>query len=98
MKKVLVLSPHFPPVNAADMQRVRVLLPYLLENGWQAEVLAVSPNQIASPLDEWLADGLPIYVPVRRVDAMSLAWTRLPGLGSLGFRALRALAARVTGC
>jgi len=92
MKKVLVLSPHFPPVNAADMQRVRVLLPFLDENGWQAEVLAVSPDQIASPLDEWLADGLPDNVPVHRVDAMSLAWSRLPGLGTLGFRALRALA------
>lgn len=94
MKRVLIVSPHFPPVNAADMQRVRMLLPFFTENGWQAEVLAVSPEQVAAPLDPWLADGLPEDVAVHRVKAMGLKWSRLPGLGTLGLRALRALARR----
>lgn len=89
--RVLIVSPHFPPVNAADMQRVRMLLPFFLENGWRAEVLAVAPEQVASPLDPWLVDGLPAEVPVHRVKALGLHWSKVPGLGTLGLRALRAL-------
>lgn len=92
MKKLLVISPHFPPVNAADMQRVRMVLPFFRENGWKVEVLVVSPDQVASPLDPWLVDGLPPDVPVHSVQALSLRWTKIPGLGTLGFRALWALA------
>lgn len=91
MKQVLIVSPHFPPANAPDMQRVRMLLPYLMDNGWTAEVLAVSPESLDCPLDDWLVGGLPSAVPVHRVKVLGLAWTRLPGLGTLGFRALAAL-------
>lgn len=92
MPKVLVVSPHFPPVNTPDMHRVRMLLPFLAANGWSAEVLAVSPAQVAAPLDPWLVEGLPPEVPVHRVNAMGLAWARVPGLGTLGYRALLPLA------
>ena len=90
-RRVLIISPHFPPVNAADMQRVRMLLPFFLENGWQAEVLAVEPAQVSSPLDPWLVEGLPADVLVNRVKALGLNWSKVPGLGTLGLRALRAL-------
>ena len=73
------------------MQRVRMLLPLFRENGWQVEVLAVMAEQVASPLDPWLVDGLPADVPVHRVKAMSLGWSRIPGFGTLGLRSLRAL-------
>lgn len=89
--RLLIISPHFAPVNTADMQRVRMLLPFFKENGWEVEVLTVSPEQVASPTDNWLLGGLPDDVPIHRVKALSLAWSRIPGLGSLGFRALHAL-------
>ena len=41
--RVLIVSPHFPPVNAPDHQRVRMSLPYLGEFGWEGHVLAVVP-------------------------------------------------------
>lgn len=88
MRRVLVISPHFPPVSAADMQRVRMLLPFFERNGWQAEVLAVSPAQVSAPMDPWLVAGLPPQVSVHRVAALP----RMPGLGTLGLRALPALA------
>jgi Glycosyl transferase 4-like domain len=91
MPRLLIISPHFPPTNAPDMQRVRLALPYLRENGWQVEVLAVDSTCVAAPIDEWLASGLPGDVPVRRVRALGLGWSRIPGLGTLTFRALRAL-------
>lgn len=92
MPRVLVVSPHFPPVSAADMQRVRMLLPFFERSGWQAEVLAVSPGQVSAPMDPWLLAGLPPQVEVHRVDALARGFARVPGLGTLGLRALMALA------
>ena len=81
MKRVLIVSPHFPPINAADMHRVRMVLPFLRENGWEAEVVAVRPDAVAAPRDEWLTEGLPPDVKVHRVKALGLGWGRVPGLG-----------------
>ncbi len=92
--KLLIISPHFPPTNAADHQRVRLVLPYLRENGWEAEVLVVDAACVASPLDDWLVAGLPSDVPIHRVSALGLGWSRIPGLGTLAFRALGALRRR----
>ncbi len=89
--RVLIISPHFPPSNAADMHRVRLLLPYLLQEGIQAEVLAVEAEQVAAPIDPWLAAGLPQEVIVHRVKALRLGWATIPGLGSLCPRAFSAL-------
>lgn len=90
-RRLLVVSPHFPPSSTADMHRVRMLLPYLEEHGWGVEVLAVSPDQVAAPLDPWLEEGFPPGIPVHRVNAIGLGASRLPGLGTLGMRALPAL-------
>ena len=46
MKNVLIISPHFPPVNAPDMQRVRMALPYLKENDWNPIVVAVDEKYV----------------------------------------------------
>jgi hypothetical protein len=73
------------------MHRVRLLLPYLLQQGIQAEVLAVEAGQVAVPIDSWLAAGLPQDVPIHRVKALSLRWTKIPGLGLLSSRALSSL-------
>ncbi|TZF85232.1 glycosyltransferase [Cognatilysobacter lacus] len=70
-----------------------MLLPFLARNGWQAEVLTVAPQHVAAPLDPWLEGGLPGDVPIHRVDAPALRWSRLPGLGTHGIRSLPALAA-----
>ena len=60
----------------------------------EVEVLAVEAAQVAYPSDSRLLAGLPGDVPVHRVDALGLRWRKLPGLGSIGFRAMRALARR----
>jgi len=91
LMRVLIISPHFPPTNAADMQRVRMVIPYFAEYGIEAEVLAVHPDQVASPQDPWLEEGLPEDVPIHRVQAMSLKWSKIPSLGTLSLRAMRAL-------
>ena len=90
-RRIMIVSPHFPPTNAADMHRVRLTLPFYRELGWQSEILAVEPEQVAAPQDPWLFEMLPSDVPVHRVRGLGLEWSRIPGLGTLDFRALLAL-------
>lgn len=87
MKRVLIISPHFPPVNAADMHRVRQSLPYFKELGWEAEVIAVDPNYVeAYSLDDLLLQTIPAYIKVHYVKAWDAIKTRKFGLGSLSIR------------
>ena len=60
-KSVLIISPHFPPINAPDHQRVRMALPYFRELGWEPVVLAVQPEFSENSRD----DSLMVTVPNR---------------------------------
>lgn len=87
MKRVLLVSPHFPPINAADHQRVRMALPYFRESGWEPEVLTVHPEAVEGAVeDPLLARTIPSDVAVHRCGALSHRWTRKIGLASLGIR------------
>lgn len=92
MRRLLIVSPHFPPVNAPDMQRARQCLPYLAENGWEAEILAVDPRDIAAATDPLLQDTLPPDVRVHQVRAPQSAVEALLNSTTLGRRARRAFA------
>jgi hypothetical protein len=86
VKHVLCISPHFPPVNAADMQRLRQALPYLPEFGWQPSVIAVEPKHCEGLQDPLLMGTLPNTVGVVQTGAFPARLTRIAGLGNLGFR------------
>jgi hypothetical protein len=85
--RVLIVSPNFPPVNAADHQRVRMSLPYHQQYGWQAHVLAVDPAYNPTTLDNDLLLTIPDSISVTRVSALPLWLTRRIGCGSLALRA-----------
>ena len=87
MKKVLIISPHFPPVNAADMHRVRQTLPYLKDQDWEPTVLTVEPRYIEIVKDELLDKHIPKDIVIHKVKAFSTSCTRQFGLGNLGIRA-----------
>ena len=87
-RRVLIVSPHFPPVNAADMHRVRQSLPYLRAMGWEPVVLAAAPEAVEGYQDGHLLETIPEGVEVHRVSALDYHWTRVLGLGSLALRAL----------
>jgi len=91
-RRVLIISPHFPPINAPDHQRVRTALPYLEEFGWQAHVLAVQPDQVEHPTDLHLHQTLPGDLSVTQTPALPIQLTRKLGLGNLGLRCLPFLA------
>ena len=91
MKKVLIISPRFPPVNAADHQRVRMTLPYLREHGWEPTILCVSPLFVEGSQDPYLLDTVPTDICVESVPAIPQSLTRKLGFGGLSWRAKRSL-------
>lgn len=92
MRRVLFVSPHFPPVNAPDMQRARLALPHLRALGWEPVVLAVVPAAVEGAVVEPLLEQTyPADIRVVRVRGLSPALTRPLGVGSLWWRCGRAL-------
>ncbi|MEI6882927.1 MAG: glycosyltransferase [Bacteroidota bacterium] len=88
MKKILIISPNFPPVNAADMHRVRQSLLYFPEMGWEATVVAVEPGFVEMSEDPVLLETIPSTAKIIRIKAFDAKFTRKIGLGSLGYRSL----------
>lgn len=93
MRRVLIVSPHFPPFNAADHHRVRMALPYFEQLGWTPHVLAVSTEAVEGMVqDSALLKTVPAQTAVTYVNALSYKTTRKFGLGSLGLRCFPYLA------
>jgi len=88
LKKLLIISPYFPPVNAADMQRVRMSLPYFASFGWDAEVVMVDEAYTDIAKDDLLLQSVPPAVKVHKVKALKKRHTSKLGLGSIALRSL----------
>ncbi|GAB1544829.1 hypothetical protein NUACC21_75050 [Scytonema sp. NUACC21] len=86
--RVLIVSPHFPPINAPDHQRIRTSLPYMHEFGWEPWVLAVSPEYVQATIDPWLEKTIPANIPTIYTPALPVQYTRYLGMGSLGLRCI----------
>ena len=86
-RRVLIVTPHFPPVDAPDMQRVRVSLAHFREFGWDPYVLAVAPGA-GDTLEPLFAETIDASIPVARVRAASSSLTRVLGIGNVAIRAL----------
>lgn len=87
MKRLLIVSPHWSPINAPDHQRVRMSLPYYRLHGWEPVVLTVHPDDVAGTREPELERTYPPDVRIVRCRALPLPWTRWIGLGNLGLRA-----------
>jgi hypothetical protein len=86
MKKLLIISPYFPPANTADMQRVRMSLPYFKQFGWEAEVVCVDQEYTDAPNDELLTESVPIDTKIHFVKAFDKGWTSKIGIGGISYR------------
>lgn len=89
-RRLLIVSPNFPPSSAADMQRVRMSLPYFREFQWEATVLAVQPDAGGSN-DPLLQLTVPADAEVKRVDPVSESLARRFGIGNIAIRAISQL-------
>jgi hypothetical protein len=88
LKRLLIISPYFPPVNTADMQRVRMSLPYFAEFGWEVEVVAVGPAYTDLPQDELLIEGIAGNIKIHLIKAFRKSWTSKLGFGSVSYRSI----------
>ncbi len=91
MRRVLLISPHFPPDSSAASHRVRLLAPHLPEWGWAPTVLTVVPEAYEGELDPDLLALVPPDLLVLRTGAWPASTTRRFGIGDLGLRAMTAL-------
>lgn len=90
-RRVLIVSPHFPPDSSAASHRVRLLAPHLEAFGWEPTIVTVQPADYEARLDSALLATVPESLDVVRVSAWSSGWTRRVGFGDLGIRAFPAL-------
>ncbi len=88
MRRVLIVSPNFPPISAPDMQRVRMSLPFFGQFGWEAVVLAIEPQCSNAVLEKELIDTVPHEVKVVRTKAISNSISAPFGINNVGLRAL----------
>lgn len=91
MKRVLIVSPHFPPINAPDMQRIRMSLPHYRAYGWEPVVLAVAPDEVDAVREPELLATVPADVRVEHCGALPRRRMRRLGVGNIGQRAWLAL-------
>ena len=88
MPKLLIVSPHFPPVNAPDMQRARMSLPHFVKAGWEVTVLTVDDPTPVAPLEPALLSTIPSVVRVVRAKVISRRWSGKLGVNNLGWRSI----------
>jgi hypothetical protein len=87
MRRLLVVSPSFPPISSADLHRVRTSLPFYREFGWDPVVLAVDPAAHGGLVEADLERTIPRDMPVIRTSALPLAATRCAGVSAIALRA-----------
>src|SRR3982751_5018109 len=89
MKKILIISPHFPPSNLTAVHRARFFAQHLPQNGWEPIVLMVDENYYEEELDRNLEKLLPADLRIEKVPAMRITKPRL--IGDIGLRAFSSM-------
>ncbi len=84
MKKILIISPHFPPSNLAAVHRSRLFAQHLPEFGWEPIVLTVHEKFYEETLDHNLEKLLPSDIRIVKVNAFKTSKPRL--IGDIGLR------------
>ena len=91
MRRVLMVTPHFPPDSSAASHRVRLLAPHLPEAGWRPTIVTLEPSAYEGRLDRDLEALVPPGLEIVRAPAWPYNMTRRVGLGDLGLRAFSGL-------
>jgi hypothetical protein len=85
LKKILIISPHFPPSNLAAVHRSRLFAQHLPEFGWEPIVLMVDEKYYEEKLDHNLEKLLPQGLRIEKATAFNITKPRL--IGDIGLRA-----------
>ncbi|QNA45009.1 glycosyltransferase family protein [Lacibacter sediminis] len=90
MKKILIITPHYPPSNLAAVHRSRLFAEHLPAFGWQPILLTVHEDFYEEELDWNLQQLLPAKQRIEKVNAFNVTKPRLVGdVGLRGFFQLR---------
>ena len=86
MKKILIISPHFPPSNLTAGHRARFIANHLPAMGWEPIILTVHENYYEEELDYNLQKILPAGLRIEKSNAIAITNPRLVGdIGLRGF-------------
>lgn len=92
LKKILIISPHFPPSNLAVVHRSRLFVQHLPAFGWDPVVLTVHEDFYEEKPDWNLVKLLMPQLRIEKVKAFKIARSRL--IGDIGLRGFRQLTRR----
>ncbi len=85
MKKILIISPHYPPSNLAAIHRSRLFAQHLPQFGWEPIILTVDERDYEESLDWNLHALIPVNQRIVKVRAFSVTKPRI--IGDIGLRA-----------
>ena len=85
MKKILIITPHFPPSNLAAVHRSRLFAQHLPSFGWTPIILMADEKYYEEQHDYNLVKLLPENLRLEKVKAFPVTKPRL--IGDLGLRA-----------
>jgi len=91
MKRVLIVTPHWPPHVYPDMHRARTALPYLSESDWEPLILSIDHSQLNGFQDPDLMQTVPAKTRQWKAGAMARFWLAALGIGDGGWRSLCSL-------
>ena len=85
MKKILIISPHYPPSNLAAVHRSRLFSQHLPAFGWNPIILTVHEDFYEEALDWNLHKLITYNQRIEKVSAIKVGKPRL--VGDIGLRA-----------
>lgn len=92
MKKVLIVTPNYPPVSLPDLHRVRIALPFFSKFGWQPLILKIDPDEQIGIKDWELCQTIPDGVQTWQSGYIPKKWVKWFGVNSIGLRSIFHLA------
>jgi hypothetical protein len=84
LRKILIISPHFPPSNLAAVHRSRLFAQHLPAFGWEPVVLTVDEAFYEEAPDPHLSGLLPAGLRIEKAGAFRVTRPRL--IGDIGLR------------
>jgi hypothetical protein len=85
VKKILIITPHYPPSNLASVHRSRLFAMHLPSFGWKPIILTVDEKHYEEEPDWNLFKLLPREQHIEKAEAFRLTKPRL--IGDIGLRA-----------
>lgn len=95
MRRALVVSPYFLPINLAGVHRARLLARGLPRFGWEPIILTVDARQCEEPAEPALVELLPKGLRIESVGALPARICRPLGIGDVSLRGYYNLRRRI---